>query len=272
MDIAYLGPVGTFTQQAALFYNKDARMHAYQTIDEVIESVWRGEAPLGVVPIENSTEGTVNATLDTLIFDANLFIKAEISLKISQNLFMKKELTSEKIKAILSHSQGLAQCRKYLHKHYPEAETVPVSSTAEAAKIVSESGEALAAVGNSLAGKIYGLSTVKENIQDQNENTTTFVAVTKEDTSQPVKGYKTSLAFSMQDKPGELHKILDIFAIWDINMTKILSRPMRNKPGEYVFFIDFEGFETVEDVNDALKMIGRKTNFLKLLGSYPVLK
>lgn len=272
MDIAYLGPAGTFTQQAAYFYQKNAEMLAYQTIDEVIEAVDKGMASLGIVPIENSTEGTVNATLDTLIFDAQVFIKEELSLKISQNLFIKKENEGKEIKKILSHPQGLAQCRKFMRENFPGAETVATASTAEAAKIVSESEEVLAAVGNSLAGDIYGLHTMCENIQDQNENTTTFVVITKEDTSPPVMGYKTSLAFSKQDKPGELHKILDIFAIWDINMTKILSRPMRHKPGEYVFFIDFEGFDAIEDVNDALRMIRRKTNFFKLLGSYPVMK
>ncbi|MDR1688744.1 MAG: prephenate dehydratase [Clostridiales bacterium] len=270
-DIAYFGPAGTFTHQAALYYNGNANMKPYHTIDDLLEAVNLGHASLGVVPLENSTEGVINATLDNLIFETDLFIKAELSLKISQNLFVRDENSKKEIKKILSHPQGLAQCRKFLRQYYPNAEYVPAASTSEAVKTAAESAEAVAAIGNTLAGLIYNLRPVKENIQDFAENTTTFVVVTKENTAPPKAGFKTSIALSLKDKPGELHKMLDIFAVWDINMTKILSRPARGKPGEYVFFIDFGGFEDALYVNDALKMIRRKAGFLKELGSYPVI-
>lgn len=276
MKIAYLGPEGTFSQQAVIIYSSEYIKESnpifvpYQTIDEVIASVNTGKIPIGIVPFENSTEGTVNATLDTLIFDAEVSIIAQLSLKITQNLFIKPADDGLKITKILSHPQGLAQCRKFLQANFAGVLLSPQSSTAEAARIVADSDEPIAAVSNYLAGEIYGLKAVYTDIQDQSENSTTFVVISKtsKETVPDSDNYKTALVFSTLNKPGELYRILDIFSIWDINMTKILSRPMRNRPGEYVFYVDLEGRE--RDISDGLKMVKRKTGFCKILGSYSI--
>lgn len=268
MKIGYLGPNGTFTQKAANIYSKDIPSVAYKTIREVLMAVENNEISMGVVPIENSIEGTVNVTLDTLIFDANLFIQSQIVLPISQNLMINKNNKGKTITKILSHPQALPQCQKFLTEKFNEVPLVEVSSTAEASKIVSNSLESFGAIGNSLCCDIYDLYLLHENIQDNNNNKTNFVVVSKKNSYNPKVGFKTTIAFSTLNRPGELYKILDIFSVWDINMTKITSRPMKDVEGEYVFFVDIETSINDKDITDALTMIKRKTKFIKILGSY----
>lgn len=268
MTYGFLGPEGTFTQQAARYFAKDSELLPYNNIIDMIFSLDRGEIDYCVAPIENTTEGNVNQTLDTLIFDVDLFIKSEISLPIIQNLMINKKNINKKIEKILSHPQGLAQTSKFLNKNFNNIPTISTNSTAEAAKIVSETDEPLAAIGVELCAEIYNLEIICRNIQDNSNNKTMFVLLTKEDTKKPKEGNKTSLAFSTYNKPGELYKILDIFSLWDINLSKITSRPMKNKSGEYIFYIDIDSFIDIKDVEDALNMVKRKTNFFKILGTY----
>lgn len=269
MKIGYLGPRGTFSEQAALRYAQDlpdATLQRYPTIQHVIDAVERGELEEGVVPFENSIEGTVTTAIDTLIFQVDLFIKAEVVIPVAQCL-MARPGTEPPFAAVLSHPQGLAQCGGFLHRHYPDTELRPVSSTAEAARLVSQSGEALAAIAPRGAAALYGLDILQPDIEDDHSNETRFVVVTKTPTSHGKQ--KTSVAFSTDNRPGELYRVLDIFCIWDLNMTKIESRPSKSKLGTYVFFVDLET-EEAADLEAALKMVERKATFFKFLGSYPV--
>lgn len=281
MKIAYLGPEGTFTQQAADIFARSLdqcglSLSPFASIEEVFDAVETGAALYGAVPVENSIEGAVNTTIDTLIFDSDLFILKQLALPISQNLMVSEENIGRGITKILSHPQALAQSGKFIKQHYPDAAVEATSSTAEAARIAAGcrpgSGETVAAIGPESSAELYNLKIIHENIQERTDNTTQFILLTRTDTSMPKAGCSTSIAFSTEDRPGELYKILDIFAIWDLNMTKIMSRPTKNRHGEYVFFIEISGYSDVSDVADALTMVKRKTSFFKNLGSYDTIK
>ncbi|MCD8035933.1 MAG: prephenate dehydratase [Clostridiales bacterium] len=271
MKLGYLGPKGTFTEQAAYTYaescGEETEYIMFSNITDVIASVNDGLIDEGVVPLENSIEGTVTSTMDTLIFDTSLYIKNELILKISQNLMARKGTKIEDIIKVISHPQGLAQCRKYI-KGIGVGETVAVSSTAEAAHIVSESAEPVAAIAPKRSAEVYGLDLLGEDIQDDHTNATRFVIITRKETELKA-GMKTSLAFTLDDdnSPGRLYKVLDILNIYEINMIKIESRPAKHKLGTYVFYIDLVA-ENEEDLKDAVKMLKRKVAFFKFLGSY----
>ncbi len=269
--IGYLGPKGTFSEQAALYCGNTSVLTPYPTITDVLLAVEAGEVQKGVVPIENSIEGAVNTTLDMLMFDVNLAIQAEIVIPIEHHLLVNVGTKIEEITHVLSHIQALGQCRKCIHGICPSASLVSTSSTAEGAKKVAEEGKNWAAVGTKLSADTYGLTILRSNIQDQHQNETRFIVVGKEDVPYQ-QGCKTSLAFSTANtnRPGELYKVLDIFALWDLNMTKIVSRPAKNGLGEYVFFVDLEGHREQEDLKDALRMVQRKTSFFKMMGSYQI--
>ena len=272
MKVGYLGPQGTFSEQAALIYQKRNGLHQaelvqFPSIIDVIEAVESGAVEEGVVPFENSIEGTVTSTIDTIIFDVNLFIKAEVILPVSQHLMIREGTDPKNLTKIISHPQGLAQTGKYLRVFYPQAEKFPSSSTAEAARIVAQSSKPWGAVAPERAAEVYGLKILQRDIQDDKENATRFVVLTKERPECVQK--KTSFMFAIEHKPGELYRILDIISIWDLNMTKIESRPMKHKLGTYVFFVDLET-ENSKDLQDGLKMVERKATVFKYLGSYPV--
>lgn len=275
MKLGYLGPKGTFSEQAALLYaekcGNGCDFEMFFNITDVIAAVNDGIIDRGIVPLENSIEGTVTSTVDTLIFDTNLFIQYDLILKINQNLMARKGTKIEDIKKIVSHPQGLAQCRKYI-RGIGVKETSDVSSTAEAAHIVSESSECVAAIAPKRAAEVYGLEIVGENIQDDDTNATRFVVISKEMTELKA-GIKTSIAFTLDDdnSPGRLYKVLDILNIYEINMIKIESRPAKHKLGTYVFYIDLVA-ENEEDLKDAVKMIRRKVAFFKFLGSYSTIE
>ena len=275
MKIAYLGPKGTFTEQAAMRFSilsgaQEFSPSPLTSIEDVFEAVETGAADCGVVPIENSIEGGVNAAIDTLIFDSDLFISKQLTLPIVQNLMVSEKNAGRDVTRIISHPQALAQCRKFINRVYPDATIEIAASTAEAAKIVAASSEAVAAIGPKNSADIYGLKIICENIQDNKNNTTQFILLTKTDTSLPKNGCSTSVVFSTKDEPGELYRVLGIFAIWNLNMTRILSRPTKNRQGEYVFFIEISEYGNAADVSDALTMIKRKTIFFKNLGSYQI--
>lgn len=269
MKLGYLGPHGTFSEKAAfMFKQEDTNLNMYRTIWEVLDAVNSSKIDAGVVPIENSIGGVVNVTIDSLVFDFDIFIQRQLILPIKHSLIAKKGADKNNFLKISSHSQGLAQCQEYLRKNYKNVNTTETTSTSRAIKEVSESKENIAAIGIQEAAEIYNLEVIDTDIQDDNDNYTCFVYVSKKEPKISLKNQITSIAFSTPNKPGELYKILDIFSIWGLNMTKIVSRPMRKKTGEYMFFIELEGNTDDKDLIDALTMVRRKCSFFKILGSY----
>lgn len=272
MNIGYLGPRGTFTEQAALIMAGGESITPYHTFWEGLDAVESGMLDAAIVPIENSIEGTVNATVDSLIFDVDLYIQELLIMPIEQCLLAKKGTRIEDIKTVYSHPHALPQCKNFFRQHLPGADTIATSSTAEGIKTAAQSDDiSVAAVGAKTAAALYGLEILAESIQDNNSNFTQFIKVSKNNTELPENGKKTTICFSTVDEPGSLYKLLDIFSIFDVNMSKIVSRPMRNKPMEYVFLIDLRADTNEKDVRDALTMIKRKTTFFKNLGSYRVI-
>jgi len=270
MKVGYLGPKGTFSEQAVLKIAEINETMPFPTIWEVIDSVETGKTDKCVVPIENSTEGCINVTVDSVIFDADLYIQSQINLPIEQNMIIKKETDPSKIKKIYSHPQGLAQCRSFLRKNYPDAELISTNSTADGGKIIKRSDEDCAAIGLSRVAEIYDLKILHKGIQSNNQNFTQFAVLSKNDTTKNLNSQKISIAFSTENSPGTLCRILNLFEIWNLNMTKIISRPMRSKSEEYVFFADLESNNSPNDIKNCLSMVQRKTSFFKNLGSYPV--
>lgn len=275
MKIGYLGPDGTFSQQAVLLYQnsleKESTLLQYNNIYAALEGVIKDEIEECVVPLENSIEGTVTSTIDLLIFTPELYIKGEMVIPVWEDLLVKKDYNGEKITKILSHPQALSQCAGFLRKHFKEVQLQPTNSTAEAARMVAESKECIASLSPKQAAKVYDLKALYESVQDDDQNKTRFVVVSKQKPKQLAKGKKTSIVFTTGHKPGDLYRVLDIISIWDINMTKIESRPMKHQLGTYIFFVDLET-EIQEDLDAALKMVARKTTYFKFLGSYAVLQ
>lgn len=270
LKIGYLGPEGTFSHQAARKYirgREGAELVAFITIPDCLEAASKGQINFAVVPIENSIEGTVNFTIDSLIFDVDVTIIEDLVLPIKHNLVARKGVTAESITKIFSHPQALAQCRKKLDANHHGIERVQVTSTAESARTVLNSHECWAGICTKEAAEIFDLQILQEDLQDEMLNETRFLVVTGQKNIKTTLEGKTSIVFGTDDKPGELYKILDIIAIWDLNMTKIESRPMKNELGRYVFYIDMES-NNAADIRDALKMIERKASFFKHLGTY----
>ena len=241
-------------------------MIPYCTIPAVMESVANDECELGVVPIENSIEGAVGITLDSLAHKYDLKIFKEIIIPINQNLVVNPGTKLEDIKDVYSHGQALAQCSEFVSKHKIQPHFAV--STARAAKsIIGDKSKA--AICNAKAAELYGLEILEANIQDTDNNETRFVVLSKED-HEMTGNDKTSIVFSIyEDRPGMLYKILGIFEKDNINLTKIESRPSKEGLGKYVFFIDFYGHISDEKIKSILNEIDDNTYFLKVLGSYP---
>jgi prephenate dehydratase len=269
MKIGYLGPRGTFTEQAALILAQNEELIPFKSFWEALVAVENGEIDQAIVPVENSIEGVVNATIDSLIFDVNLYVQELLIMPVEQSLIAKKGVKIEDIREIYSHSHAIPQCNEYLRKNLALATRKTVSSTAEGMKIVANSeNRDIAAIGSKNAATLYGLEVLAEGIQDTNNNFTQFARVSKTKTDKIVNNKKCTICFSTENKPGYLYKMLEIFSIYDINMSKIASRPMRNKPMEYVFLIDIDVYDNAADVEDAIKLLKRKTSFFKNLGVY----
>ncbi len=270
-SIGYLGPPGTFTQEAFeanLSHDFDSHV-PFGTVPEVLLAVEAGEVASGIVPIENSIEGSVNVTLDTLAFETQLYIEREVVHPIRHRLVAKPGVDREKIKEIVSHPHATAQCRRFLSRNFPGVPLVAANSTAEAAKTVSGMDEPVAAVTTEIAASIYGLVVLERDIEDYPSNRTRFIVVGKE-RPQPTGADKTSMAcFIRENRPGSLLEILTEFASRDVNLTKIESRPTKKVLGEYYFFIDIEGHVEDDAIKDALGSLMGKLREIKLLGSYP---
>ncbi|HEX2945672.1 MAG TPA: prephenate dehydratase [Clostridia bacterium] len=271
IKIGYLGPRGTFSFEAMKKYTVDGQYEAqdYQSIPEIILAVQDGKLEEAIVPIENSIEGAVNATMDMIAMENGLMIKAELVLPIREHLLVKTGTDISGIRFVLSHPQPLGQCRRFLSEQLPQAQVKSAYSTSAAAQEVAEGGNELAAIGSAAAAAEYGLEIAKSDIQDHSSNHTRFIVVGRNDAKRSGND-KTSIVFSTEDKPGSLYRVLDIFNLWDINMARIESRPAKHRLGRYIFFVDLLGHREDGDMRDALTMVKRKTSFLKILGSYPI--
>jgi len=267
LAIAYLGPQGTFTQEAALrHFGHAVDTLPMATIDGVFREVEAGKAHYGVVPIENTTEGIVNHTLDQLIHSP-LQICGEVDLRVHHHL-MSLAGNMEAIKFVYTHSQTLAQCRLWLTKKLPYVECQAVSSNAEAARLAAKQQD-VAAIAGASAAEIYKLSVLASNIEDHPNNTTRFLIIGERSPSSSSVADKTSLLVSAQNKPGALYDLLKPLADNGISMTRIESRPSRQGMWEYVFFIDIEGHQNESTVASALAQLRESAAVFKILGSYP---
>ena len=267
LNIAYLGPEGTFTQTAALkHFGHSVVTSALGSIDQVFREVESGACHYGVVPIENSIEGVVNHTLDMLI-DSRLLICGEVEIRIHHHLLTHAEKLGD-IRKIYSHQQSLAQCRAWLDTHLPDIERVAVSSNAEAAKLIGDQND-IAAVAGETAAEYYHLPTLVRNIEDHPDNTTRFLVLGKHDTKSSGKD-KTSILFATPNRPGSLYQMLACFAENKVSMTRIESRPSRVGMWDYVFFVDVEGHAGDAHVLAAVECLQKSASMVKVLGSYPV--
>ncbi|MDR3589510.1 MAG: prephenate dehydratase [Negativicutes bacterium] len=269
--VGYLGPRGTFSEEIALrFYRgTDGAFLPYSSIDAVIQAVEAGEVSEGIVPVENSLEGSVNITLDMLAHKVDLVIVRELVQPIRHNLLVQEG--TRHVNRVLSHAQALAQCRGYLSRQYPGAELVPVESTAAAAYQAASGLKNCAAVGSLRAAEVYGLKVLATDIQDNPNNATRFVELAKPPVTGGPEAVKTSVVCRINgEKPGSLYEILGEFAKRGVNLTKIESRPAQTGLGLYIFFFDIEGSGENAAVAAAVEAVRGKSLWFKNLGSYPV--
>jgi chorismate mutase/prephenate dehydratase len=266
LKVAYLGPEASFTHIACKrHFGLSVRYVAAKSISGVFEEVERGRAEYGVVPIENSTEGVVNHTLDTFM-ESDAEICAEIFLEVSHHLLSRAASMSD-VRKIYSHPQALAQCRGWLDANLPGVSVIDVASTSVAAQLAAED-ETAAAVASELAAQIYNLRVLKARIEDAAVNYTRFLVVGRQK-SRPTGADKTSLMISLKDEPGILYRALKPFHDHQVNLTKIESRPSKRKPWEYIFFIDLDGHADAPVVAKAIEEVRQSCVLVKVLGSYP---
>jgi chorismate mutase/prephenate dehydratase len=266
LTVAYFGPEATFTHMACRrVFGSAARTLPKPSIRDVFRAVERGEAPFGVVPVENSTEGVVNHTLD-MFLESPLAIHAEVVLVVHHHLLSRSGKLSE-IGVLYSHYQPVAQCAGWLEEHLPGVPVRDVASTSEAARRAA-ADPAGAAIASRLAGELYGLRAVRRNIEDRHDNVTRFIVVSARE-HEPTGRDTTSILFSIKDRVGALHDILMPFQRRRINLTKIESRPSRRRAWDYVFFVDFDGHRADPVVQRVLAQVRKSCSMLKVLGSYP---
>jgi chorismate mutase/prephenate dehydratase len=269
MKISFLGPEATFTHQAAIkCFGSQAKLLPSQSIADVFSEVEKGRADYGVVPIENSTEGVVNHTLDMFI-ESNLSICAELELPIWHYLLGRQSeyRKTGRIRTLFSHYQALAQCRKWVETNLPGVRVVESASTAEAARQASQTPRSVA-IASRLAAGLYGLDLLESRIEDMAHNYTRFLVIGTTE-PHPTGHDKTSIMFSIKDRVGALYDMLLPFKKYRLNMTKIESRPTRQRAWEYIFFVDFLGHRSDIRVQKALQLLEPSCAFLKILGSYP---
>jgi prephenate dehydratase len=276
MRIAYLGPAGTFTEDALREAAPGREFEPLRTptIHDAILAVERGEAERALVPFENSIEGSVRGTLDALAFEAGaVTIVGEHDYAVRAHLIAREELELGRLEAVLSHQQPLAQCARFLREQLAGVELRSVSSTAAAVRMVAESVRPWGAIGSRAAADLYGCRILREGIQDEGDNVTRFVWIAPAGTAPSGAGpWKTSLVFSElgEDHPGALVNALREFSDREINLTRIESRPMRQGLGRYMFFCDLEGAEADGLVGEAIAALRTKAESVRILGSYPL--
>jgi prephenate dehydratase len=273
LRVGFLGPEGTFTEQALLTQDDLAasELVPIPSIPDVLAATSDGRVDLGFCAIENSIEGTVNVTLDTLAFDADLLIQREVVITVQLNLLAVPGATLEDIETVVSFPHAAAQCRRFITDKLGGVDVQAANSTAEAARRVGELGaKGVAAIGTALAAEIYGLDVLAEDVEDHPENKTRFVVVATEGIPKATGHDKTSIVvFQRADAPGSLLGILQEFAARAINLTKLESRPTKQALGDYCFIIDLEGHISDELVADCLRNLHSKHSGVKFLGSYP---
>ena len=276
MRVAYLGPAGTFTEDALRAAAPDEEIEPLRapTVADAILAVERGEAERAFVPFENSIEGSVRSTLDTLAFEAErVTIVGEHDFEVHAHLIAREGVELGDVAAVLSHPQPLAQCARFLRESLPGVERRSVSSTAEAVRMVGEAVRPWAAIGARAAAELYGCVVLREGIEDEPDNVTRFVWIAPSGT-EPEGGerWRTSLVFSElgADHPGALVEALQEFSSRDVNLSRIESRPLRRGLGRYMFFCDAEGALDDPPVREALAALRTKAESVRILGSYPV--
>jgi prephenate dehydratase len=275
MRIAYLGPAGTFTEDALSEAAGSSEFEPLRTatIHDAIVAIESGAAERALVPFENSIEGSVRGTLDTLAFEATaVTVVGEHDYAVRAHLIAREEIELSAIEAVLSHQQPLAQCARFLREQLQGIELRSVSSTAAAVRMVAESVRPWAAIGSRAAAELYGCEILREGIQDEADNVTRFVWIAPAGTEPEGSGdWKTALVFSElgADHPGALVEALREFSDRAINLTRIESRPLRQGLGRYMFFCDLEGAATDEPVAEAIAQLRTKAESVRILGSYP---
>ena len=267
--LAFLGPRGTFSEEAALRYDPDGRLVPFVSISAVAAAIGSGMADEGVVPIENSLEGPVTETLDILIHSSELSVRSEVVLPIEHLLLARAGAKASDIKIIASMPQALAQCRQFIEQRFPKATLEAALSTAAAVEEMMGRDNA-AAIGNRRAAELYGAEVLAQGIQDRTTNLTRFVILADED-HPPTGDDKTSLAFAfaVEDRPGLLVAALEEFSSRDINLSKIESRPSKERLGVYIFLADLDGHRTEQPLAESLERVREKSSFFRVLGSYP---
>lgn len=272
MRVGYLGPAGTFTEEALRASSPgEVEEVPYATVYEAVMAVHGGDVDRAVVPIENSLEGSVNATLDTLAGEAeDVRISGEVVQPVRHCLIARGDVDPLEVTRVLSHPQAVAQCAVFVRERLPAAQSAATTSTAEAVRLVSESEEPWAAIGSRLAADIYGCSVVAEGIEDRDDNLTRFVWLAPAGTAPAGDATKTSIVFwgFNDESPGALVGVLNEFATRGVNLTRIESRPRRVRLGHYMFFADLDGAEHEPAVSEALEALRERVSTLRVLGSY----
>jgi prephenate dehydratase len=276
MRVTFLGPAGTFSEDALRAAVGAAEIDALPapTVYDAIRAVAEGDAERALVPFENSIEGAVRSTLDTLAFEApSVTIAGEHDHPIANSLIARTELPLERIEVVLSHPQASAQCARFIREQLPGADVRAAPSTAEAVREVSVSPEPWGALGAASAARIYGCVVLREGVDDSSDNVTRFVWIAPAGTKAAGGGpWRTTLVFSElgADHPGALVDALTEFSNREVNLTRIESRPRRQGLGRYMFFIDLDGADDEPEVADAIEALRRKAESVRILGSYPV--
>jgi len=270
VEVAFQGEVGAYSEEAAFqFFGSSIQIRPRETLEEVFKAVEEEGVQFSVVPVENSLEGSISRVYD-LMLDSTLRVCGEIELRVIHCLIASPGAGLDTIKRVYSHPQALAQCRNFL-KHL-NAELIPTYDTAGSVKMIKEKGLSdSAAIASARAAEIYGMKVIAQEIEDNPNNFTRFFILSKED-SPPSGNDKTSIVFSAKDRPGALHGVLGEFARRNINLTKLESRPTRQKPWQYNFYLDFEGHRTDKPAQEALESLEKISIFVKVLGSYPKAK
>ena len=270
IEVAFQGELGAYSEEATFqFFGPSVQIRPRETLEEVFKLVEKGEVQFGVIPVENSLEGNINRAYD-LLLESNLMVRGEIELRVIHCLIANPETGLDAIKKVYSHPQALAQCRNFL-KHL-NLEIVPTYDTAGSVKMIKKSGTMdSAAVASARAAEIYGMKVVAREIEDNANNFTRFFILAKED-SPPTGNDKTSIVFSTKEKPGAMYQAIGEFAGRNINLRKIESRPTRQKPWEYNFYMDFQGHRKEDPAREALASLEEVSLFVKILGSYPKAK
>lgn len=278
ISIAFLGPLGTYSHEAALYFAQElgypeAELVPCTSFDEVFDAVDRARTTYGVVAKENSLEGPVTSTLDNFAFRSNSVILAEKVFDIHHSFLTAPDADTAQIQTIASHPQGIAQCRRYLNERYPGRTTQMTSSTAESARVAA-ADPTVAAIANPLAAELYGCTVVDSSIEDNLGNQTAFALIGRMGSAPTLTSdaYKTTLALFMRtDRAGTLNMILSEFAFANINLSMVQSRPLKQQLGDYMFFIEFEKKDTDLAAQTALACLRLKLREVKVLGSYPIL-